>query len=117
VKKTDIINSAFYAKDVFKFVAENCICRRTFVGGGGGVSELEVFGCRVSSKIYGLGNIKEVVGTSHSRNNPLPSNGSLTYVSETTHSWKAVMEPLEAVTSIRSSTGYLRWNPDTNRVS
>jgi hypothetical protein len=49
---------------------------------------------------------KTTVGTSHSRNNPLPSNGSLTYVSETTHSWKAVMKPLEAVSSIRSSGSY-----------
>jgi hypothetical protein len=46
------------------------------------------------------------VGTSHNRNNPLPSKGSLTYVSETTHSWKAVMEPLEAVISTRSSGSY-----------
>jgi hypothetical protein len=46
------------------------------------------------------------VGTSHSRNNPLPRSGSLTYVSETTHSWKAVIEPLEAVISTRSSGSY-----------
>jgi hypothetical protein len=46
------------------------------------------------------------VGTSHSRNNPLPDNGLLTYVSETTHSWEAVMEPLEAVISTRSSGSY-----------
>jgi hypothetical protein len=48
---------------------------------------------------------------------PLLCNGLFIHVSETTHSSTEVVEPLEVVTSIRSSRGYLRWNPDANSQS
>jgi hypothetical protein len=58
VKENDIINSAVYANEVFKFVAKDCICMHSFnfFWGWGqwieGRDKLEVFGCRVSSRVY-----------------------------------------------------------------